>query len=655
MISPPALTRKELLDRIPLFSCLSEEQREVVAELLEEVSYRKGSTICREGDDGDSFFAILSGEIEVRTASAGSRVINRMGAGEFMGEISLLMGGKRTATLTVSRSTRLLVLDRATFQEHFARHPKVLEHLARVLSQRLANRERGGVGAKRTLTIDVTGQPGFVGKTLVAHALAGLLHDLTGGHVLVLRARHGNGSGPRAGTPSLSALASTPADRLERQLKRDSPEPSVIEVETDPGASVEFLAESIATLVAKLEHAVPFVVLDLGDGDRAHALAAEEASDIVVEIVERYDPAAVASDLPHSRRYRVLNLYNNRSRPIPINSCEPFVLPVDAELRNSDPGASLAYLREQRHSRAAAALHRLARKILGGTVGLAVGGGAAFGIASVGILRVFEQNDIPVDLLAGTSMGSIVALGYAAGLRTPEMLEIARKIGNITTTLSALDFTLTKPGLLAGQRMIDIFSPFLKTDDFDGLTLPCQVVATDIRSGEAVNIGAGRLDTAFRASSSVPMLWSPVSRDERILVDGGVIDPVPAELVSQMGADICIAVNVVPALREGVETVLTKLYRQASWLNPMTYLSSNRNQVSTFDVIMNSIQLLQHELGNFKSISADVRINPDLSAYTWIEFYRALELIELGEEAAERALPEVRRVIADRTHAPATA
>ena len=151
------------------------------------------------------------------------------------------------------------------------------------------------------------------------------------------------------------------------------------------------------------------------------------------------------------------------------------------------------------------------------------------------------------------------------------------------------------------------------------------------------------------------MLWSPVEREGRVLVDGGVLDPVPVELVCSMGADICIAVNAVPRIKEGVETIVSRVYRQANRLNPLRLLQRNPNLPSSFDAVMNSIQLLQHELGEFKAISADVRINPDLSAYTWIEFHRALELIERGEESAERALPEIRRVLAERAAGPAPA
>jgi NTE family protein len=136
-------------------------------------------------------------------------------------------------------------------------------------------------------------------------------------------------------------------------------------------------------------------------------------------------------------------------------------------------------------------------------------------------------------------------------------------------------------------------------------------------------------------------------------VDGGIVDPVPAEVAFEMGADLCFAVNVVPPPRKGVDNVLTRLYRKASWLNPLSYLGLGNDLPSLFDVILNSIQALEHELGQFKALSADVRINPDLSDLTWIEFYRPAELIERGAQATERALPEIRRVLAERLAAGA--
>jgi NTE family protein len=349
-----------------------------------------------------------------------------------------------------------------------------------------------------------------------------------------------------------------------------------------------------------------------------------------------------------------VNLFNRVSMPIPIHHCEPFVIPEDPALPDAPGTVQAAFILGHPRTAASPPLRRLARKILGRAVGMAVGGGAAFGIAHVGVIKVFEENDIPIDLVAGTSMGSIVAIGYAAGISGAEMLDIAGRIGTKLMTLSALDFTITKPGLLAGNRLVKIFSPLLgPVKRFDQLRYPCRAVAADIESGEAIPICDGRLDHAFRASSSVPMLWSPVRHEGRVVVDGGMIDPVPAEMVRAMGADLCIAVNVVPPLKRGVDNALTRLLRRLNWLNPLAYLGDSRTLPNTFDVIMNSIQMLQHELGNYKAVSADVRITPDLSEFTWIEFYRPLEIIERGATAAREALPAIKRALAEQRSAAA--
>jgi NTE family protein len=144
------------------------------------------------------------------------------------------------------------------------------------------------------------------------------------------------------------------------------------------------------------------------------------------------------------------------------------------------------------------------------------------------------------------------------------------------------------------------------------------------------------------------MVFAPIEYDGRVLVDGGVVDPVPAEVAHHMGADVCISVNAVPPLRRGVETAISRWYRQARRWNPLWWLTGEQRMPSMLDIVMNSMQLLQHQRGNFKHIAADVRICPDMSDFTWIEFYRPQEMIDRGIEAAERALPDIRRAFAER-------
>jgi len=188
--------------------------------------------------------------------------------------------------------------------------------------------------------------------------------------------------------------------------------------------------------------------------------------------------------------------------------------------------------------------------------------------------------------------------------------------------------------------------PYLKgKETFEQLLMPCQTVATDIETGERVAISTGRLETAFRASSSVPMVMAPVRVGERVLVDGGVADPVPAGITAGMGADIVVAVNVVPPMKRGVENAMSAFIRKMNLFNPLSYLGDAQDMPNLFDIVMNSMQILQYELGNFKAISADVLINPDLSDFTWIEYYRADELISRGADAAAHALPAIEKAV----------
>ena len=137
----------------------------------------------------------------------------------------------------------------------------------------------------------------------------------------------------------------------------------------------------------------------------------------------------------------------------------------------------------------------------------------------------------------------------------------------------------------------------------------------------------------------------------RLGFDAGIVDvdgggsTLGLGVTMDMGADITVAVNVVPPMKRGVETVLSSFYRRINVFNPMSYLGDGQDMPNLFDIVMNSLQILQYELGNFKAISADVLINPDLSDFTWIEYYRADELIERGVDAARKALPLIQKAI----------
>lgn len=640
--------RLAALQGLPLFAGFTDGELRLLADACAERTYGKGQDVCREGDPGDAFYVVLGGELEVWTARPEKRVLNRLHAGDTFGEISLLLQGPRTATVTANRSTRLLSLAKSDFEQFVSRNSYALERLVRSLCKRIVALSHGETDERPFLVVATVGRRQPRERKLVATALATLLGRVSGTEPVILVIGAEPGVVPAGARRAAELALMSPEDLGKRLERTSSPTPGRLALALDLDAGPLRSAAAIEAICSKLGARHRLLVLDVESSADPVRHAIEDLADAVVEVSRDVpDPGAVPPD--GTRRYCVVALASGATSPIPINQCEPFVLPHDRELATLGDAALVEAIDREPFRPAVVPLHRLARKLLGTSVGVALGGGAAFGIAHVGVLDVLERNGIPVDLVAGTSFGSIVAIGYGAGLRPADMASIARRIGTKTTTLSALDFTLTRPGFLAGDRLIKIFAPLIgKVQRFEELRVPCRTVAADLETGERISIGAGRLDAAFRASCSVPMLWSPVRHDGRVLVDGGIVDPVPAEVALEMGADVCFAVNVVPPPRKGVDNVLTRLYRTASWLNPLAYLGSDRALPSLFDVIMNSIQTLEHELGQFKALSADVRINPDLSGLTWIEFYRPEDLIERGAAAAERALPEIRRVLAEK-------
>ncbi len=636
----------EFLSTIPIFSFFTRPELEAAEQLFKETTFAKDDVVTRVGEPGDIFYVVLEGELDVWGGGDPPRQTGTLKRGDFFGEMALLQGGKRTATVTVARRAHLLAIDKPAFDRLFLTNPKAIEYFARVLVKRLAGVTAGERIRKTTTTISVASQKGLKGETLLAFALASVIKELTGREVLFVEVR------PEEETPVsprvrvLSDNLQSAAAKIVRDVIHEDSGPAVLSISVPADLAPGAYGERMSALVSNLSDSFAFIIFDLGSGTPGLMESASDYSDVFIGIVDAPGEDTGTGPQRSMKIHRVINLFNETSRPIPISSSEPFVIPYDPVL-GRPMGEAREHLIANPRSATALPIYRLARKLLGTSIGIALGGGAAFGLAHIGVLKVLEDNKIPIDLVAGCSQGSIIAVGYALGLSVDEMIAIARELGVPKNFLFASDPTfLTLPGIIAGQRFVTMMRPYMKgKETFEQLILPCRTVATDIETGERVEITSGRLETAFRASSSVPMVMSPLRSGERVLVDGGVADPVPAGILGDMGADITIAVNVVPRLKRGVETAISYWYRRLNVFNPLSYIGDSENLPSLFDIVMNSMQILQYELGNFKAITADVLINPDLSDFTWIEYYRADELITRGAEAAEKALPAIDKVL----------
>lgn len=173
-------------------------------------------------------------------------------------------------------------------------------------------------------------------------------------------------------------------------------------------------------------------------------------------------------------------------------------------------------------------------------VGLALGSGGARGIAHVGVLDVFEKENIPIDYIAGSSMGSLVGALFALGHSATDLEELA----SLFKRKYFVDFTVPKMGLINGKRIEELIYMLTQGKNIEDLEIPLSIVTTDLQKGRSVILDSGSISKAVRASISIPGIFVPVQYDGKILVDGGIVDRVPIQAVRNMGADIVIAVDV---------------------------------------------------------------------------------------------------------------
>jgi len=256
--------------------------------------------------------------------------------------------------------------------------------------------------------------------------------------------------------------------------------------------------------------------------------------------------------------------------------------------------------------------------------GLALGGGAARGIAHIGVLKVLQKEGVQVDMIAGTSAGAIVGALYAQG-------KDAEVIANLTLNLtrkrmfSFLDLTLPKKSLVQEKRIEVLLHAIIGSDiGIDDLKIPFACIATDIITGQEVIINRGSLIEGIRASISIPVIFEPARWEGRFLVDGGLVNPVPVSTLTKMGADFIIAVNVIPSF------------------NAKIHKPQKSEAPGILDTLMHSIYIGTSQLAKQCLAGADIIIEPQVQNIGASNFHRAEECISQGEKAAQESLAKIR-------------
>jgi NTE family protein len=248
-------------------------------------------------------------------------------------------------------------------------------------------------------------------------------------------------------------------------------------------------------------------------------------------------------------------------------------------------------------------------------IGVALGGGFARGMAHIGVLKVLEEEGIPIRIVTGTSVGALIGACYCSGLSIEELEKVAHAVR--FTTFAR--WTVSRYGFASNDRMVQFLNRTLKVKTFEELRIPLGVTATDFNSGEGVVFHSGSIIDPVRASCAYPGMFLPVEIRGRFLVDGMLSHPVPTGPLHEMGAERVIAVHL-----------------RGQW-------SKNGAPRHLFDVIGQSFAIAQDQMSHLWRGAADVIVEPDVAGFAYDDFKRSGELITAGEVAMRKALPEVRQ------------
>lgn len=253
-------------------------------------------------------------------------------------------------------------------------------------------------------------------------------------------------------------------------------------------------------------------------------------------------------------------------------------------------------------------------------VGLALGGGAARGFAHIGVIKALEARNIQVDLVAGTSAGSVVGALYASGMNGFALNKLALSMDEASISDWAMPFRTR--GFLQGIALQNYLNTTLNNRPIEKMVKPLGVVATDLKTGQPILFQRGNTGIAVRASCSVPSIFEPVKIGGHEYVDGGLVSPVPASFARKMGADFVIAVDISQRPESGLTA-------------------------SSFDVLMQTFTIMGQTIKTYELDKyADIVIRPNLAAMSGSDFSQRNAAILAGEEAVAKMMPELQRKLA---------
>ena len=606
---------KLIISNSPPFNKLGRAQIDKLIGISKIKEYKNGKIIYDQGDKPDFLYLLLKGRIMVSVSSENKdseiEIIKR---GTCFGIISLLTDEPHSVTTKSIETSFVMQVANEKFKAFLNRNPYLALDFSRTLSQRVKVRSK----PKRIFQskkIGIIGTSG-AGKTTFMFNLAKEIEGQTKKDIICIQIIPSEQASPSEKSAGLF-LDNFSESTFSDYIKKDR---------IDSLCVIADSSREFNSLLNSLSESYHFILYEI-----PHSFSGRDSENLIRPAQNLHYIIFPKKGVLRKTSSSIRNLIKKN----PVNREKIKVIlsefPVEDQLsfiqKNNLLGHPIeAVLSSQDSSNYQATLRRLARQIGEVTIGVALGSGAAYGYAHIGVLKALTKANIPIDIICGSSMGAVIATLWAAGFSISDIERYSAKVGRRIGSFSLFGLSIPFKGIMKAKRLENIFKQIFKDLTFYDLKHTIKIVTFDFRRRKTVVLEEGFIYKALAASCAFPGIFEPVRLKKDILLDGGILNPLPTKILLQYDADKIIASNI----------TLSQEQARSEY--------AKRDRFHIFDFIFGSIETMQQHFVKQAIELADVTIHTNLEGLGWTEFDKMKEFIARGNAAAQDKLTEIKKL-----------
>jgi NTE family protein len=662
-----------IIKDIPLFAGLSAREIDYIKKKSGFAECKKGQVIYKEGSAPSYFYCIIRGRAVISTVDRSGKqlILEYLHRGQYFGIISALTGEAHSVTAKALNDCLLLVIPKDAFDGLLKKIPQLAIDLSKTLSRRLKRKDIHPKTIFESTIIAVLSSYPQAGKTVYASNLAFSLSKEAGKKAIIIDICR------RDKAPRMPWFLKSGKDYKAMDLTREDFRSNELKehiLKDKYGIDIIYMTytnhdelwpKAVVDILSMLVNDYHFVVMDLPCRREKTILSILNQSDLIHILTSPRVKDLKSTRLLIKKLEKNYGFIESKIKVI-VNETKASKLTAEdkqqllgqevfATLPKIDTRVSGRLVIEKPEADYSRMIRRISRSEGNCLVGLALGVGVAYGFCHIGVLKVIEEENIPIDVISGSSMGAFIASLWATGRSSAQILAIAQEFKEPKYIWSLLDFTFPLLGFIKGNKLYNMFKSYLGDKTFCDVKIPLKIIASDVKRKKSIVFDKGPIIDALMASCAMPGVFAPFAHKGEMLFDGGVINPLPTEPLLEMGAKKIIAVNLTPSREDLIRqygqikqdfSVKVKEIKNNEWFNLKEYLHK-KLKVNILDFIFSSFEIMQSEVALKEAQLADVVLHPDTSGLHWMELYKAQEFAKRGEEEARKNLDKMKKLITE--------